>query len=108
MVDVRRSTPVVDVPTVGIIGQHVDLGAEAPEDLGRRPVGGAVGAVQQDAFAAQIQAGEPDVELAQVVLERAVKAAHVADSLRLSGRILELGLDRVLGVVVQLEPVRAE
>ena len=46
-VDVRGAAAVVDVAPVGLGGEHLDVGAEAPEQRGRDLVGGAVGAVEQ-------------------------------------------------------------
>ena len=46
-VEVRRAAAGVDVAPVGLGGDHVDVGAEAAEDLRRGLVGGAVGAVEQ-------------------------------------------------------------
>jgi hypothetical protein len=48
------------------------------------------------------------MELAQVVLERAVQSSHPADPLRRARRSLELGLDLMLGVVAELEAVGPE
>ena len=47
-VDVRRAAAGVDVAAVGRVGEHVDVGAEAAEDLRRGAVGRAVGAVERD------------------------------------------------------------
>ena len=77
--DVRRADAVVDVAPVRRDADRGDVRPEAPEDLGRRTVGGAVGAVERDVEARQIERGETGVQLAQVVVERAVQRAHVAD-----------------------------
>ena len=98
----------VDVAAVGLVGEDVDLGAEAAEDLRRGPVGGAVGAVEQDPPGAEVEVEEAAVKLAQVVLERAVQGPDPADHLGRGERLLELGLDFVLGVVVEFEAVGGE
>ena len=71
---------VVDVAAVGIRRDHLEVGAQAPEDLGCHAVGGAVGAVEQDAAAGQVQVAEAELELAHVVAGGAVKVAHPADA----------------------------
>ena len=48
------------------------------------------------------------VQRPQVVLERAVQRPHPPDPLRRRRRLLQRGLDLVLGVVVELEPVGGE
>ena len=48
------------------------------------------------------------MQLAQVILERAVETTHAADPLRLARRSVELGFDFVLGVIAELEAVGAE
>ena len=78
LLDVGRAAVAVDVAPVGLDGDRVDVGAEAPEDLGRDPVGGAVGAVEQDPHAVEAQVREARLELAQVVGRRAVQLAHAA------------------------------
>ena len=73
---------VVDVAAVGLVGEHADVGAEAAEDLRRGAERRAVGAVEQDPLAGQVEVGEALVQRAQVVLERAVERAHAAGMLR--------------------------
>ena len=57
---------------------------------------------------AEVQARETGVQLAEIVLERAVQAAHPADPGGRDDRLVEFGLDRVLLVVIELEPVGGE
>ena len=99
----------VDVAPVGLGGEHVDVRTEAAEDLRRRLVGRAVGAVEQDVEPMQVEVGEALAQLAQVVVERAMQRAYVADALR-DGmrRCLEAPLDGELDLVGQLEAVGAE
>ena len=104
----RRAAAVVDVATVGAVGDHLDLGAEAAEDLRRGAEGRPVGAVEQHPQAAQVELREARVELAQVVLERAVQPLDAADPARRRGGLAERRLDLVLGVVVELEAVGGE
>ena len=86
----------------GLSAITVHLGAEPAEDLRRGPVGGAVGAVEQDPPAAQVELGEARVQLAQVVLERPVQPAHPSDAgLGDPRRLSSSRLDLVLGVVVR-------
>ena len=68
----------VDVAPVGLDADRLDLGAEALEDRRRGAVGGAVGAVEDDAAAGEVER-EGRLELAQVVVEAAVQLAHAAD-----------------------------
>ncbi len=103
-----RAAAGVDVASVGRIGEHLDGGAEPAEDLGRSPVGRAVGAVEEHTAAAEIELLEAFMQLAHVVLERTVERAHAADPRRGSGLLLEACLDRPLGVVVELEAVGGE
>src|SRR5581483_3273390 len=65
-------------------------------------------AVEQDAAPFQIQRLKADVELAQVVLERAAEAAYASDVRRAHERLAKFGLDRMLGRVVKLETVGTE
>jgi hypothetical protein len=104
---VGRAAARVDVAAVGLGRDHVDRGAEAAEDgrgdLERR----AVGAVEHDPPAAQVQAAEPLLQRRLVAVERAVEAAHAPGAGGL-GRLLEHLLDLELGGVGQLEAVAAE
>src|ERR671931_398491 len=68
LVEVRGADPVVDVAPVGLGADHGDGRVEAAEDLGRHLIGRAVGAVEHDVEALEVQPGEPDLQLAQVVL----------------------------------------
>jgi hypothetical protein len=72
-VDVGRADAVVDVAPVGLVGDDGDVGVQAAEDLGRDVGGRAVGAVEQDLAAAEVERGEALVQAAQVVLLRAVQ-----------------------------------
>ena len=103
--DVRGPDSGVDVAPVGAVGQHVDLGPQAPEDLGSHTEGGAVGAIEENPRATQIEVGETRVQLAQVVLERAVQLPDAADALGSRGRARDLPLDCDLGLVRELEAV---
>ena len=80
--DVGGAAAGVDVAAVGLDPDRLDLGAEALEDRRRGPVGGAVGAVEDDLAAGEVER-EGGSQLAQVVVEAAVQLAHVA---RLLGR----------------------
>ena len=93
----RRAAVVVDVAPVGLVGDDADVGAEAAEDLRRGAERRAVGAVEQDPAAGQVEVGEALLQRAQVVLERAVERAHAARMLRDGVRLLERGLDLGLG-----------
>ena len=76
--DVGRAAAVVDVAAVGLDRHRLHVGAEPAEDLGRDAVGGAVGAVEQHARAAQVEVLEAQLELAQVVAGGAVQLADDA------------------------------
>ena len=106
--DVGGSTAVVDVAAVRLRRARGHLGAQAPEDLGGRAEGRAVGAVQQHVKAGEVEALEAHVQLAQVVLQRAVQRADPPDRGAGRGRVLERALDGPLGVVVELVAVGAE
>jgi hypothetical protein len=64
--DVGGAAAGVDVAAVGLDPERLDLGAEAREDRRRRLEGGAVGAVEDDAAAGEV---EPEglLQLPQVV-----------------------------------------
>ena len=64
-----RAAPLVDVAAVGLVADQLDLGAEPAEDRRRRPVRGAVRAVEHDRGPRQVER-ESALELAQVVVER--------------------------------------
>ena len=81
----------------GSWAMHADVGAEAAEDLRRGAERRAVGAVEQDPAAGEVEVGEALLQRAQVVLERAVERAHAARMLRDERRLLERGLDLGLG-----------
>ena len=89
-----RAASSVDVAAVGLVGNDLDHCPEPTENLGRGLVGGAVGAVEEDAAAGQVEIGKPHMQLTQVILERAMEAAHAADPLRWLERLFQLGLDR--------------
>jgi hypothetical protein len=97
------------VAAVRRVVEHLDVGAEAAEDLRRRAVRRAVGAIERDPAAAQVEAGEALVQRAQVVLQRALQRADAADR-RGGGAVgrLQRALDLQLDGVGQLEPVAAE
>ena len=101
--EVGRAAAVVDVAPVGLDGDRLDLGAEPLEDRRGDPVGGAVGAVERDPDAGEIER-EGGLEGAQVVLGAAVQ---LADAARLGRRRsgLEHRLDPGLGLVAELGPV---
>ncbi len=121
----------VDVAPVGVLRDHRHVRAEAPEDLRRDAVGGAVGAVQQHVEPVEVELGEARVQLAQVVLPRAPQLAYAPDrpAAALLARLprggprgapaavrvgaptsgtLQLPLDLQLGLVGELEAVGAE
>ena len=75
-VDVGRAAAVVDVAAVGLDRHRGHLGTEPPEDLRGDAVGRAVGAVEQDPLAGQVEALEAELQLAQVVPRGAVQLAH--------------------------------
>ena len=105
----RGAAAVVDVAPVGLGGEHVDVGAEAAEDLRRGPVGRAVGAVEQDAAAGQVEVGEALVQRAQVVLERAVQRRTRADRAPAPARLGSSSASISASVVVgELVAVAAE
>ncbi len=107
-VQVRRAAAGVDVDAVGLGRNHRRLRPEPEEDLGGGLIGGAMGAIEQHAPPAQVEAAEAAVELAQVVLERPFEMPDPADVGRRRGRLGQVGLDLVLGVVGELEPVARE
>ena len=72
-----RAAAVVDVAAVGLGGDRLDLGAEPLEDRRGGAVGGAVGAVERDPAAGEVER-EGRLQGAQVVLEAAVQLAHAA------------------------------
>ena len=74
-VDVRGAAAVVDVAPVGRVADDRDVGAQAPEDLGRDAVGRAVGAVQQDVEAVEVERREARVR-ARAGSPRACRAAR--------------------------------
>ena len=106
-VEVRRAAAGVDVATVRLGGDHVDMGAEAAEDLRPGLEGRAVRAVQQHAAAGQVEVGEALMQGAQVVLQRAVEPAHAPDPGGRPGRC-QHRLDLQLDGVGELEAVAAE
>src|SRR3954452_24179501 len=87
-----------------------DVGAEVAEDRRRRAVGRAVGAVEQDAHAREVQTAEARTQRGEVVVERVAGAADAPDRGRAArdSRRLELALDRLLGLVGELVARRAE
>jgi hypothetical protein len=105
--DVRGTAFRVDVAAVGLGRDHVDVGAERGEDRRGRLVGGAVGAVEQQPAARQVERGEPLPQRGQVVVERPLEAMDTARA-RGRGRLLEHALDLVLRRVAELEAVAAE
>ena len=107
-VDVGRADAVVDVASVGVDADRPDLRTQATEDLRRGAVGGPVRAVEQDVHAAQVEGVEPGVQLAQVVLERAVEVADTPHRAAGGRALLEQRLDLLLRLVRQLVAVGAE
>ncbi len=103
-----RATAFVDVAAVGLIGDHRHLGAEPPEDLRSGLEGRTVGTVEQDPPPAQADLREAAVELAQIVLQRAVQRSDATDSPARHRGLGQRRLDLVLGVIVQLVAVGAE
>ena len=106
-VDVRGAAAVVDVAAVGLGREHLDVGAEPAEQRGRDLVGGAVGAVEQQPHAGQVERAEARLERRLVAVQRRVEAAHAARARGL-GRGVEQPLDLQLGRVGELVAVAAE
>ncbi len=80
----RRAAAVVDVASVRLVGEDLDLGAEPAEDLRSGLERRAVGGVEQDTAAGEVERLKAGVQLAQVVLERAVELVDATD---LSGSV---------------------
>ena len=105
-----RAAAFVDVAAVRIGGQRLDGGPEPLEDRGCGAEGGTVGAVEDHVQAAEVDR-KGALELAQIVVERALKLARAPDpglracSARAGG---DVGLDRLLLVVGQLAAVAGE
>src|SRR4029078_11036081 len=94
-----RADPVVDVAAVGLSRDGDHLGAELAEDRRRGAVGGAVGAVEQDLAAAEIDR-KGGAQLAVVVVARVLERPDAAD--RVAVGVVEAGLNLGLGLVVEL------
>ena len=107
-VEMGGAAALVDVAPVGLVRKHSHLCVEPAKRLGRRAKRRAVGAVQEHADTAQVEVRKAHVQLAHIILQRAVEPAHPADPLGRCQRLAELGLDLVLGVVAELEPVSSE
>ena len=117
--EVGGPTAGVDVAPIGLGPDHVDLGPKALEDRRRGAVGGAVGAVEDDAAAGEVE-WEGGLQLAQVVVEAAVELAHAPRLHRDRGRhftryaveiataVVEAGLDPRLELVAELRPLAGE
>ena len=75
---------------------------------GADAVGGAVGAVQGDVEAGEVEVGEALVQGAQVVLLGAVQGAHAPDRRARRRRLVQARLDLGLGLVGELEAVGGE
>ena len=105
--DVRRADAVVDVAAVRLRCERIDVRAKPAEDLRRHAVGRPVRAVQQDPLATEVEIGEADLELAEVVAARTVQLAHAA-----VGGLALLRVDQTLDLafllVRELRPVRSE
>jgi len=102
---VGRAHAVVDVEAVWSVAHGDHFGAEFVEDVGRNVIGGAVGAVDENAQALEVRA-EIDRRLAEldVAAGRIVKAAGLAEfGRRHAGAArVELVLDAELDGVGQL------
>ena len=104
-VDMRGPAAGIDVAPVGLVGDDIDVSAEAAEDLRADAVGGAVRAIQQDPLAGQVEVLEAQLQLAQVVVGGAAKGARASGALGHRGRLLRRQdglLDARFGLVVQL------
>jgi hypothetical protein len=107
-IDVGRAAALVDVAPVGSVVEGGHRGAEAAEDLGRDAIGRAVGAVQGDVEAGEVQVGEALVQRAQVVLLGPVQRAHAPDRRARRRWLLQARLDLRLDLVGELEAVGAK
>src|SRR5436305_10871379 len=105
-VQMGRAASVVDVAPVRLFGQHLDLGAQSPEDFRSRTESCPVGAVEQHPAPAQVELAETDMEFTQVVLQRPVKAPPAPNPLGPVETPLALPFDRTLGRAVDLDAVR--
>jgi hypothetical protein len=104
---VGGAAAVVDVAPVRLGGEHLDVRAEPPEQRRGDLVGGAVGAVDQQPRARQVERAEARLQRGLVAVERRVEAADAARPRGL-GRRVEHPLDLELGGVGELEAVAAE
>ncbi len=112
-IEIGRAAILVDVEAVGIDADRDHLGAELPQRAGRDLVGGAVGAVEDDAeilegdAARQRALGEFDVAVLHAVdAAGAAEILGVGELLRNVG--IEQRLDLELDLVAELEAVRPE
>jgi hypothetical protein len=96
---------VVDVAPVRLVAEDLGIRAESPEDGGTDAVRRAVRAVEHHAKPGEVER-EGRAQLAHVVVGRALERPHRPDAVAL--RIVDDGLDRRLGVVVQLAAGRSE
>jgi hypothetical protein len=104
---VRGAAVAVDVASVRIDRHDLQIGSEAPEDLGGHLVGRAVGAVEQDPATRQVEPAEARLELPHVVGLGAVQVPDTAD--RVARPVLvDEPLDLVLLSVRELGAVGAE
>ena len=108
-----RAAIVVDVEAVRLDPDRDHVGAKLPQRVGRDPVGGAIGAVDDDAQAFERQVarqrafGEFDVAVVHAV--DALGAAEIAAAGEALGQIaVHQPFDLALGLVGQLVAVRPE
>ena len=103
-IHVGRTAFIVDVDAVGVGIDNVgtQLG-ELVKEPGRSGIGGAVGAIHQDAQASQI-AGDGGLEVVNVVGHRLLRhIAHLADlPVSLAGNIVVAKEDDILNLLLQL------
>ena len=107
----RRAHVLIDIETVGLPTDHADVGTELAEDVGCDVIGRAMGAVQHDSQAVQLEAivdrglAELDVAPGGVI-----DADRLAEPIRRHGfqRLVELVLDFGLDLVGEFQPFRRE
>ena len=108
-----RTAIVVDVEAIRLDADRHHVGAKLPQRIGRDPVGGAVGAVDDDAQAFERQVarqrafGEFDIAVVHAI--DALGAAEIAAAGEALGQIaIHQPFDLALGIIGQLVAVRPE
>jgi len=107
VLDVGRAAAGIDVAPVGLGGDRLDTGTESLEDRRCGAVGRAIGTVEGDGQAAEVEREGP-AQLAQVVVQRALQLPNSTRALgrrRAVDQRLDLGLR---GVVELRSPGREE